>query len=198
MSPTARRRCQGFLIAFALALTACAGARAAPAKGELEVVIPALHASAREHAAYFPQVLKLALDKTVASHGPYRIRTFEQALTSPRQATELRLNGAINVMWDGYDRVREAELLPIRISLLRQLNDYRVFLIRDGEQARFSAIRSVADLRKLKAGAGVNWPSTAILRANDLPVVTAISYEFLFPMLEVRRFDVARRAGGRP
>src|SRR5438874_1482470 len=92
----------------------------------LQVVIPPLHTSAREHASYFPKLLQLALDKTVASDGPYVIRHHDQQLTSPRQETEIRLNGVINVMWDGSNEQREVELLPIRISLLRQLNDYRV------------------------------------------------------------------------
>jgi hypothetical protein len=37
------------------------GAMSAPAVKE--VVIPALHPSSREHAAYFPQLLRLALDR---------------------------------------------------------------------------------------------------------------------------------------
>jgi hypothetical protein len=96
-------------------------------------------------------------------------------------------------MWDGSNKQREEELLPVRISLLRQLNDYRVFLIRAEDIDKFHAIKSLDDLRKLSAGAGVNWPSTDILRANGLPVVTSIAYEYLFPMLEVRRFDYMPR-----
>lgn len=159
----------------------------------LQVVIPPLHQSAREHASYFPKLLQLALDKTVATDGPYAIRHHDQQLTSPRQETELRLNGVINVMWDGSNDKREQELLPIRISLLRQLNDYRVFLIRREDEKKFAAIRSLDALRKLSAGVGVNWPSTDVLRFNRLPVVTSIAYEYLFPMLGAKRFDYLPR-----
>lgn len=157
------------------------------------IVLPALHESAREHAAYFPRLLRLALDKTVATDGPYAISHFDQQLTSPRQVLEVKNQGVINVMWDGTDAQRERDLLPVRISLLRELNDYRVFLVRKGDEERFAKIRSLDDLRKLTAGAGVNWPSTAILRANGLPVVTSIAYEYLFPMLAARRFDYMPR-----
>lgn len=157
------------------------------------VVLPALHESAREHAAYFPKLLRLALDKTVATDGPYDVSHFDQQLTSPRQVLEVKNQGVINVMWDGTDAQRERDLLPVKISLLRELNDYRVFLIRKGDEQRFAKLSSLDELRRMSAGAGVNWPSTAILRANGLPVVTSIAYEYLFPMLAAKRFDYMPR-----
>ena len=178
-----------YLGAIVLALCGPAGATD---QATVRVVIPMLHASSAGHAVYFPQLLKLALEKTRAE-GPFEIVHIEQPLTSPRQATELRNNGIINLMWDGTNRQRETELWPVRISLLRHLNDYRVFLIRAEERERFAAIRTLDQLRALKAGAGVNWPSTEILRANDIPVVTSIAYEYLFPMLRAKRFDYMPR-----
>ena len=156
-------------------------------------VLPAVSASAREHASYFPRLLQLALDKTVASDGPYELAYYGQELTSLRRNAELKNNGVINVMWDGTDRQREAELLPVRISLIKELNDYRVFLIRSEDAPRFAAVRTLDDLRQLKAGAGTNWPSTAVLRFNGLPVETSGGYEYLFPMLRVKRFDYMPR-----
>ncbi len=158
----------------------------------LRVVTPGLHPSAVGHAVYFPKLLRLALEKTRAE-GQYEIVEISQHLTSPRQATELKNNGIINLMWDGSNRQRETELYPVRISLLRHLNDYRVFLIRAEDQPRFTQVRTLADLRALKAGAGVNWPSTDVLRHNALPVVTSIAYEYLFPMLRAGRFDYMPR-----
>ncbi|CAN7672640.1 hypothetical protein LJR289_005261 [Pseudoduganella sp. LjRoot289] len=183
------------LLAALVAAAACLASpftAAQPAVAPLRVVLPALHASAKEHAVYFPRLLRLALEKTAAS-GPYEIVHYPHELTSPRQATEVKNNGVISVMWDGTDREREADLLPIRISLLKELNDYRVFLIRSGDADKFRAVRTLDGLRKLKAGAGVNWPSTSVLRANGLPVVTSIGYEYLFPMLRVQRFDYMPR-----
>ncbi len=158
----------------------------------LRVVTPGLHPSSMGHAVYFPQLLRLALDKTRAE-GPFEIVAIDHHLTSPRQNVELKKNGLINLMWDGTNRQREADFFTVRISLLRQLNDYRVFLIRAEERDRFDAIGSLEQLRALKAGAGVNWPSTDILRANGIPVVTSIAYEYLFPMLRAKRFDYMPR-----
>ncbi|WP_139236778.1 substrate-binding periplasmic protein [Rugamonas rubra] len=168
-------------------------ATAAPAAAPLRIVLPPLHPSAREHAAYFPALLRLALEKTRASDGPFEISVFPRELTSPRQALELKNNGVINVIWDGSNAQRERELLAVPVSLLGELNDYRVLLIRRQDASRFAAVRTLEQLAALRAGAGVNWPSTEILRANGLPVVTAISYEFLFPMLQGGRFDYLPR-----
>ncbi|MES2902052.1 MAG: hypothetical protein V4723_20160 [Pseudomonadota bacterium] len=165
----------------------------AAAAAPLQVVTPSLHPGSAGHAAYFPRLLRLALEKTEAAEGPFVISSIEQPLTSPRQVAEIKKNGIINLMWDGSDKSREAELWPVRISLLRHLNDYRVFLIREEDADRFRQVKTLAQLRKLKAGAGVNWPSTAVLKHNEIPVVTSIAYAYLFPMLRARRFDYMPR-----
>jgi hypothetical protein len=176
----------------AAALPAPAAARQSAAAPQ-RFVLPAVPASAREHAAYFPRLLRLALDKTVATDGPYELAHYGNELTSLRRNIELKNNGVINVMWDGANRQREAELLPVRISLIKELNDYRVFLIRSEDAARFGAVRTLDELRKLKAGAGANWPSVEVLHFNGLPVETSGGYEYLFPMLRVKRFDYMPR-----
>ncbi|MGM9480081.1 substrate-binding periplasmic protein [Roseateles sp. NT4] len=176
-----------------LALLSSAALAPARAAQPLRLTIPQLAPSAHEHSRYFPQLLRLALEKTRASDGPFEIQHYDEAMSGPRQFAELKNNGALNLIWDGTDAKREAELLPVRISLLRELNDYRVFLIRKGDQGRFRAVRTLADLRQLAAGAGDGWPSTAVLRANGLPVVTSISYEQLFAMLSGKRFDYMPR-----
>lgn len=178
------------LLAAALPVPAAARQSAAAPQ---RFVLPAVPASAREHAAYFPRLLRLALDKTVATDGPYVLAYYGNELTSLRRNIELKNNGVINVMWDGANRQREAELLPVRISLIKELNDYRVFLIRSEDAARFAAVRTLDELRKLKAGAGANWPSADVLRFNGLPVETSGGYEYLFPMLRVKRFDYMPR-----
>lgn len=156
----------------------------------MRFILPSVTPGAEAQANYFPQLLRLALEKT---EGPFSIELYPHALTTPRRALEIKRNGVINIMWDGTDVQRERELLPIRISLVRDLNDYRVFLIRQEDAARFRSVQSLEDLRQLSAGAGVNWPSVAVLRHNGLKVETAISYNSLFPMLKAKRFDYMPR-----
>jgi len=176
-----------------LALLSAASLPPARAAGPLRVTVPQLLPSSYEHARYFLQLLQLALEKTLASDGAFVIQQYEQPMSSPRQLSELKNDGVINLLWNGSNPKREAELLPVRISLLRDLNDYRVFLIRKDDQQRFGAVRTLAELSQFTAGAGEDWPSTAVLRANGLPVVTSVGYEQLFAMLSARRFDYMPR-----
>jgi len=179
-----QRAAAGLLLAAAI-LPAMA-AEPAP----MRFILPSVTPGSEVQVAYFHQLLRLALEKT---EGPFAIEFYPYELTSPRRALEIKRNGVINIMWDGTDAQRERELLPIRVSLVGELNDYRVFMIRKQDAVKFREVRTLDDLRKLRAGGGVNWPSVDVLRHNGLPVETSVSYASLFPMLKARRFDYMPR-----
>ncbi len=182
-----QRAAAGLLLAAASTLAHAGDAANAPL---MRFVLPSATPGSEVQVTYFHRLLRLALEKT---EGPFAIQFYPHELTSPRRALELKRNGVINIMWDGTNAERERDLLPIRISLVRDLNDYRVFMIRKEDEARFRDIRTLDDLRKLTAGAGVNWPSVDVLRHNGLPVETTVNYSSLFPMLKARRFDYMPR-----
>ena len=182
-----QRAAAGLLLAAASTLANAGDAANAPL---MRFILPSVTPGSEVQVTYFHLLLRLALEKT---EGPFSIEFYPHELTSPRRALELKRNGVINIMWDGTNAQRELELLPIRISLVRDLNDYRVFLIRKEDEARFRDIRSLDELRKLTAGAGLNWPSVDVLRHNGLPVETTVNYSSLFPMLKAKRFDYMPR-----
>ncbi len=159
-------------------------------KSILHITTPPLEKSAHVHEAFFLQVLQLALEKNVATDGPFVIEQHREHFSHKRFLSELsRENGAIDIIWTMNDKRREQELLPIKISLLRGLNSYRIFLIRKEDQEKFNSITTLQDLSKLAAGSGAIWPDTPILESNGLPVITAAHYELLFTMLAAKRFD---------
>ncbi|WP_051293838.1 substrate-binding periplasmic protein [Pseudoduganella violaceinigra] len=184
MLKTLRRAAAGLLLAAASTL---AQAQNAPL---MRFVLPSVTPGSEVQATYFQLLLRLALEKT---EGPFSIEFYPYELTSPRRALELQRNGVINIMWDGTNAQRERDLLPIRVSLVRDLNDYRVFMIRKGDEARFRAVRSLDELRQFTAGGGFNWPSVDVLRHNGLRVETSVNYSSLFPMLKAKRFDFMPR-----
>ena len=145
------------------------------------------------NAAYFPKLLTLALEKTLETDGPFELIQTRQPLPSLRQSAEVKNQGAINIFWESSNSQRETDLLPIRISLLRNLHDYRVLLIRAEDAQRYAQIRTLDDLRSMTAGAALNWPSSEALRFNKLPVVTTVEYGNLFRMLRAKRFDYILR-----
>ena len=169
----------------ALLCLSCAPALAAT----LKVVVPPTDPTAKAHADFFPKLLDLALRRTVPAYGPFTITAYQWPVSTERSAEELRAGRAINVIWTATSPARERALLPVRISLLRELNNYRIFLIRKDDQSRFDQVRSADDLRKLHAGLGAHWADSAIMRSNGFAVTTALHYKALFPMLALGRFD---------
>ncbi|NQZ08240.1 MAG: hypothetical protein HRT35_13865, partial [Algicola sp.] len=106
----------------------------------------------------------------------------------------LKASKELEVLWTMTDAAREEVLLPIRIPLLKGLMGYRIFIIRQEDQVKFRDINTLAQLRKLIAGQGHDWPDTQILRANKLKVTTSSSYIGLFEMLQSKRFDYFPRS----
>lgn len=141
---------------------------------------------------YFYHLLELVLSKTDTPTQKTTIKQLPYRLEDKRLRTEM-MHGVVDVLWSPTSAEFEQQMLPIRISLLRDLNNYRLLLIRKNEQPRFSAIRSIEDLRKLKGGMGSQWTDANIMEYNELPLVQAVGYEKLFKMLAAKRFDYFSR-----
>lgn len=141
---------------------------------------------------YFSKVLELALAKTVSTHGPYQIKLVPVMPITNRLLREIELN-RVDITWMPYNRNAPAQLMPIKIRLLKNLSDYRVFLIRADDQVRFSQVKSIDDLRRLRAGIGSHWPDRIVMEENGLPLILSLSYFNLFKMLASNRFDYYSR-----
>ncbi|MDR7089522.1 hypothetical protein [Cellvibrio fibrivorans] len=141
---------------------------------------------------YFSKLLELALAKTASTHGPYQIKLVPVMPITNRLLREIEL-GRVDITWMPYNRNAPAQLMPIKIRLLKNLSDHRVFLIRADDQARFSQVKSIEDLRRLRGGIGSHWPDRSVMEENGLPLVLSLSYFNLFKMLVSNRFDYYSR-----
>jgi hypothetical protein len=141
---------------------------------------------------YFYRLLELALHKTDAQWGVARIKQLPYRLEDKRLRTGL-IQGTVDVLWSPTSVEFEQQMLPVRISLLKELNNYRLLLIRKGEQPVFSAIHSLDDLRKLKGGMSSQWTDARIMEYNRLPLAQVVGYGKLFKMLAAKRFDYFSR-----
>lgn len=157
------------------------------------IVIPPWGVNGDKQSEYFPNLLALALAKTESTDGPIDISVYHEALSGTRSVVELKHKNSIQVAWYGATAERMRELLPIKISLLRDLGEYRVLLIRQQDQAKFSQVQTLDDLRKFTSGASAYWSVTTLLRDNNLPVKTVNDFSLLFPMLKAGRFDYISR-----
>jgi ABC-type amino acid transport substrate-binding protein len=166
----------------------------APSKPVMRYVYDGPESARDVRYQYHWEILRTALEKTRPKWGDY-LMVASEPMAEQRQRLELmNATGGLNVMYVSTTPEFERTLLGIHIPVDKNLGGYGLFLIRDGEQARFRGIRTLDDLRKFSYGVGLGWIDVGILRANRFNVVTGSSYDGLFDMLENKRFDVFVRA----
>lgn len=143
---------------------------------------------------YYTDLLNEVLTRTASDYGPYELQRASIRTVASRTFQALSENKLVDVAWGVTSIDREQRLKPVRIPLLKGLLGYRIFIIRDGDQARFDAVRNIEHLKQIKAGQGHDWVDVKILEHNGLLVQTSTSYEALFTMLSGRRFDYFPRS----
>ncbi len=147
----------------------------------------------KEH-TYYLALLKLALENSKEEFGEYQLEKSEQPMYQGRALVEIKYNRNLSITWTMTSKEREQAVNPIRIPLLRGLGGYRIFLIKEGQQAKFSKIETEKQLKKLFAGQGRDWPDSAVLVDNDYRLITGPGHSTLFNMLQFGRFDYMPRA----
>lgn len=139
-------------------------------------------------------VLRMALDKSRARYGAYSLHQATTSMSPARITQELLMpTGHINILVRATAPELEQQFTPVRIPVDRGLLGYRVFLVRQDDLARFAAVRTLDDLRHLRAGLGRDWIDVPVLRVAGLPTEEGSAYEGLFSMLEAGRFDYFSR-----
>jgi hypothetical protein len=142
--------------------------------------------------AYYRKLLNLVLEKTISTYGTYTLKIVPFIYVDSRLIRAVQEN-RVTVTWRHYQEGQSLPLLPIKIDLLKTIGDYRVFLIREDDQERFSKVNTLEDLKKLRGGMGAQWPDRIIMEKNGLPLVLSVNYFNLFKMLKVNRFDYLSR-----
>jgi len=142
---------------------------------------------------YFIALLSLALEKTRAQDGPFRLAMHEGKMTQARAILSVAQKYSLDIVWTMTSKDREEILQPIRIPLLKGLLGHRIFIIRQQDKEKFAQIQSPNELKRLIAGQGHDWPDTRILKENGYKVMAVTSYDSLFSMLSLGRFDYSPR-----
>lgn len=141
--------------------------------------------------AYPVQVLRLALSEAGAD---FDLQPSETPMLQGRALEQLAKGENVNVVWSMTSQERESALWPIRIPIDKGLLGWRLILTSKAGAAAIAKVKKMDDLRRLQAGQGHDWPDTNILRFNGLQVQTGTSYDGLFKMLSVGRFDYFPRS----
>lgn len=142
---------------------------------------------------YQAELLALALERTVAGHGPYRVLRVQENFTPRRLDHEMNEGKRINV-FVGPARGASPAIAPYRhlavpVSILDRLLGYRSLIVRREDAERFSRIGTLEQLRRMRAGQGHDWLDARILRHNGFRVDDSGNLDNLLPMLINKRFD---------
>lgn len=165
-------------------------AQAEPAH-ESAIIYPRAQTATDTRSAYPIALLRHAITQTGNTH------TLKPSAEDMQQGRAFRLLGegrGIDIVWSMTSREREKNYLPIRIPIFKGLIGWRLLLIRANDQAAFSALASLAPLKKMTAGQGHDWPDTTILIKNGFNVSGVSDYTSLFKMLKQGRIDYFPRS----
>ncbi len=141
---------------------------------------------------YPTALLRLALEKSGAG---YELEYAPIVMTQERVLLEIiKDNGRVDIVATMTSKEREEKMLAVRIPIDKGLIGWRLPLIQASRKDLFAHAKDVKDLIALRGLQGHDWPDTAILRDNALPVSTTSNYESLFRMLEAGRVDYFPRS----
>jgi len=143
--------------------------------------------------SYFIDMLTLALEESRERYGKYKVQPVSVEMAQGRTSVMLERNEYLDLTWRMTTKVQEKRLQAIYVPLLKGMMGYRIFIIRRGEQEKFSKTMSLEDLQDIPLGQGYNWPDSDILTYNDFMVVKGYDTHLL-NMLEKQRFDYFPRA----
>ncbi|MEX8519735.1 MAG: substrate-binding periplasmic protein [Leptothrix sp. (in: b-proteobacteria)] len=183
----ARRSAGRIAVAVLLAWAVCGASAPAAARETLIRYFPS--GSIYE---YRWKLLELALAHTQRTDGPFRLTPHPEDVTQQRGMLLLQ-SGAIDVIALGTNAERELQMRPIRIDILRGIVGFRIFVIRAADQPRIARMDAQALRQQLTFGLNSQWADLPIMRANGFTVETSTSYENLFGMLVLGRFDAFPR-----
>lgn len=140
---------------------------------------------------YEREILDATLGATVATKGPYTIvESREDYPLAEDEASVFRSKGfdIFGTVAGNQKLAREQKIL-IPLPLMKGILGYRILIIRNADAAKFAAIKSAADLKKLRMGIPDTWADAGLFRHNGYPVVEKGSFDDLFQRLEANEFD---------
>lgn len=141
---------------------------------------------------YNLSLLRLALDKTRARYGDYRLQAIPpmniarsiQALRKNEYANLLiELSYEDNLLLDG-----RLDFVPFPIDL--GVVGYRICFVAPDLAPPLKPPVTLDQLRRYQIGQGLGWADSKILRHNGFTVVEVGQYESLFKMVAAGRFDL--------
>ncbi|CAM3899049.1 hypothetical protein VA7868_00516 [Vibrio aerogenes CECT 7868] len=140
------------------------------------------------------ELIDTALQKTLISDGPYILRPARIYMSWKRSLAEIKKGSELNIIWGEPTQENLQHLIPVRIPLRKGLSGYHLLFVRTAHQAQFAQVNSPGSFRKLRPGLWTKSNEVDIFRLNGFDYLVGNSYEGLFRMLMIGRFDYLPRS----
>lgn len=139
---------------------------------------------------YARDAVKLALEKTRASDGPYRLQ-LSPPMNKPRALLASAARTVPNfLIVTGPEAGRAVGLAPVLFPLHLGSNRYRVCFVHGPRRDVVREARSREAVAQLRHVQGRDWPDVAVLRANGFNVTEVNTYEAMFELVALGRADL--------
>jgi hypothetical protein len=172
-------------------VTAAAGPACAQ---ELTLTLRAPDSDTDLRNAYIRDAVQLALDRTRASDGPYRL-LLSAPMNKRRALLEAAQQAAPNfLVVTGPEAGRAAGLVPVLFPIHLGVNRYRVCFVHAPHRAVVREADTLSAVARLRHVQGRGWADADILRANGFTVAEVNGYEALFQMVALGRADLFCRS----
>lgn len=138
-------------------------------------------------------VLQLALERSKARYGDYRLERVEADYSTLRSRQEVSNGATVNVQASPWRPLIKGDpsdqRIPVNVPIMSGLLGYRFLLIRKEDRAKFDAIRHPRELKTMVAGQGREWAELGLYRRHGFRIMDSGNINTLVPMLANRRFD---------
>ncbi|EWH09208.1 hypothetical protein DS2_13644 [Catenovulum agarivorans DS-2] len=138
--------------------------------------------------SYEYQALKLALDKTTADYGPYKLKVTDEPVPPSRFIIEANAQSKENFIFvDSVNKEYVEQLSHANFPVLLGIIGYRIPLVSSDLKSRGYTISSREELMTYSMIQGKGWLDTDILKDNGFKVHTGKYIEGLFHMVAAER-----------
>ncbi|OEZ55366.1 hypothetical protein [Duganella sp. HH105] len=144
--------------------------------------------------SHIRRLLVAALDASSPKYGAYDIKISTLRVQRDRLMLEMMKAQDVNLSAQVTSPEWEQKLIPVRIPVDKGVSGYRISLIDGRDQADFTALRTLAQLKAMSMGAGRQWSSTVVFARNGFTVQTGATTSGLHRMLAAHRFQHFPRA----
>ncbi|MBQ4836443.1 transporter substrate-binding domain-containing protein [Pseudoalteromonas luteoviolacea] len=135
---------------------------------------------------YVIELIELALSYQST---PYKLQYIKNIPTQSRAIRLLGKDNGIDIFWSVTSFERENIARAIRVPIVKGLLGYRILLIDQSQQHRFSNLSHISQLQSFHYGLRHDWPDHDIFVDNKLSVNAFHALPGALNMLTSKRFD---------